>query len=109
MAIRRKFSFLFIIVPVLILVLSPLRSSGRDRGDAVVAGALTGILVLGPSGAWAGAAIGAPFAGIGSVPGSPVGGVIGAVAGGVAGGVGGYFGAAWIYDGKAAPAIIDPS
>jgi len=109
MAIRGNLLFLFIIVTVLIVVVSPLRSSGRDRGDAVVAGALTGILVLGPAGAWTGAAIGSPFAGIGVVPGSLLGGAIGALAGSVVGGVGGYFGAAWIYDSKVAPAISEPS
>lgn len=77
--------------------------SGLDRGDAAVRGAVAGIGVLGYAGAWTGAALGAPFAGVGMVPGSVLGGVIGAVAGGVVGGVGGALGAVWLYDRGALP------
>jgi hypothetical protein len=84
-----------------LMIVNP--SSGSNRGGAAVRGGVSGIAALGYAGAWTGATLGAPFAGVGMVPGSLLGGAIGAVAGGVIGGFGGSIGAAWLYDRAALP------
>jgi hypothetical protein len=73
------------------------------RTMAGESGALLGAVSFGQGGAWAAAAIGAAFGGIGAVPGAIIGGAIGLVGGGITGGYLGEQAGHNVYDAAVPP------